>query len=308
MEIPIGNLRMNFIHSSKKKFEKLEKVLGQKVSAVQSRVLGPTHLKHLALLARGPKGHLAGGLFAVTVRGWLIIEMLWIDRKYRRCGLGSEFMRRIEAMALKRGCRWSAVETGDGQAPDYYPKFGYRCIGRQRFYRKLKGYYFTKHLTGAPTGKSSREVMAKAAGVSIEVFSGSPKKYGRLLKAIVMRMNAFIRRVTGPLGLKRLGIEARDQKGRLVGGIIGYTWWNWFQFNQIWIEGRSRRKGLGEKILRMAETEARRRGCAYTSTRAYDFQAPFFFGRMGYRPFVRYKDFPKGHLRFCLLKELKRAH
>jgi GNAT superfamily N-acetyltransferase len=304
----INDLRISPARSSGKKYEILGKILERNVTAVQSRVLGPNKLRTLAVVVRDPKGHLVGGLFGITLRGWLIIELLYLDRKYRHRGVGSEFMRRAEALAKDRGCCWSHVETGDGQAPRFYPKFGYRCVYRQRFYRGLRGYAFTKRLSGRHAGKGALEGQALVKGVKIETCFNSLKRHDRLLTAVGKRINAYTRQKTGPVWLKMMAIEARDRNGRLVGGFTGATWWNWFQPHRLWVASPFRRKGLGSRLMREAESEARRRGSVHSMVKLYDFQAPLFRDRMGYRIVSKIPDFPKGHQRYVMVKELGRTH
>ncbi len=53
-----------------------------------------------------------------------------------------------------------------------------------------------------------------------------------------------------------------------------------------------------------AELEARQRGarCAYLDT--FSFQAPDFYKKQGYEVFGELRDFPEGHRRYFLRKQL----
>src|SRR6185369_12548737 len=53
-------------------------------------------------------------------------------------------------------------------------------------------------------------------------------------------------------------VRARD---RIVAGICGNTWGGTCELRQFWVDEPQRHRGLGTKLLRAAELEARRRGC-----------------------------------------------
>jgi hypothetical protein len=243
-----------------------------------------------------------GGLLAVLTRGWLVIQLLWIDRKYRKRGIGDEFMRLAEALAVKRRCRWSRVETGENQAPKFYPKYGYRCIKSMRFSRSQRGFFFTKRLGLAIPSKFDPKALQARCGVSVEASEVAETAHRRVLTALAKRMNAFVTRNIEPLHMKRIDLEARDRRGRLVGGLVGSTYWDWAQFDVVWAKDT----GVEEALLYKAESEVHRRGSRHVLIEAYDFQMPLYGKRLGYRPCVIYKNAPKGHIRFYLLKTLKR--
>ena len=93
---------------------------------------------------------------------------------------------------------------------------------------------------------------------------------------------------------------------RLVGGCTGSTedLWQWFTVDTMWVEDGLRGKGLGRELLAAAEEEARRRGCRWAKLNTWDFQAPAFYERCGYREYGREVDYPPGHTNFLLRKDL----
>jgi len=54
----------------------------------------------------------------------------------------------------------------------------------------------------------------------------------------------------------------------------------------------------------MAEVEARKRGARYAYLDTFDFQAPEFYKKYGYEVFGVLEDFPSGHTRYFMKKQL----
>ena len=90
----------------------------------------------------------------------------------------------------------------------------------------------------------------------------------------------------------------------VVGGVIGATYWDWLYVNLMWIREDLRSKGYGRRLLELAEEEARKRGAKNSYLDTFSFQAPDFYQKHGYRVFGELPDFPVGHTRYFLVKEL----
>jgi hypothetical protein len=56
--------------------------------------------------------------------------------------------------------------------------------------------------------------------------------------------------------------------------------------------------------LSAAEDEARRRGAKHAYLDTFSFQAPDFYEQHGYQVFGTLDDFPAGHQRYFMTKEL----
>jgi len=65
-----------------------------------------------------------------------------------------------------------------------------------------------------------------------------------------------------------------------------------------------RGQGYGERILERAEEEARKRGVKDVYLDTFSFQAPGFYQKLGYRVFGELVDFPPGHTRHFMTKQL----
>src|SRR5689334_19458655 len=58
--------------------------------------------------------------------------------------------------------------------------------------------------------------------------------------------------------------------GQLVGGLIGYTHWDWLFVKQLWVAETVRRRGVGSSLMRAAEREASVRGCLHAHCDTFD--------------------------------------
>ena len=91
---------------------------------------------------------------------------------------------------------------------------------------------------------------------------------------------------------KDLGVFLRDDNEKIIGGLVGHTWGNWFFIKTLWVHEDYRRDGLGSRILTMAEDKAVERGCKYAFIDTFSFQAPDFYPKMGYKEIFILDDCP----------------
>ena len=97
-------------------------------------------------------------------------------------------------------------------------------------------------------------------------------------------------------------LRAPDQE--IVGGILGEIYWDWFHLDLLWAKEELRGRGYVRRLLTVVENEARQRGARNVFLDTFSFQAPDFYKRHGYQVFGELKDFPAGHQRYFLAKQL----
>ena len=102
-----------------------------------------------------------------------------------------------------------------------------------------------------------------------------------------------------------LNLIAREQN-IIIGGLIGDTAWNWLYISLFWVDERKRSLGLGTRILAMAEELAVQRDCRHANLETHDFQSLNFYQKRGYVVFGQLEDFPDGHTKYYLWKNLMR--
>ena len=101
-----------------------------------------------------------------------------------------------------------------------------------------------------------------------------------------------------------INIVEYDENGNAIGGILGGTYWGWMYIDTLWVHENHRNKGIGSKLLREAEQEARRRDCHHAHLETMSWQAPGFYQKHGYELIGILPDIPQGNQKYLLMKAL----
>jgi GNAT superfamily N-acetyltransferase len=102
-----------------------------------------------------------------------------------------------------------------------------------------------------------------------------------------------------------LAVVVRDpQTKQPVGGLTGRTALGLLFIDLFFLPDNLRGGGLGSRLLRLAEDEARRRGCVSAVLYTISFQAPGFYERHGYRVLGTVPCLPPGTSRVFMTKPL----
>ncbi|SEI88776.1 Acetyltransferase (GNAT) family protein [Myroides marinus] len=103
----------------------------------------------------------------------------------------------------------------------------------------------------------------------------------------------------------RFAVFAKDEKGKVIGGIRACAFWNYCIIELLWLSEKTRGLGIGGKLMKAAEEFALDKGFSYMRTETLSFQARPFYEKLGYKVYGELSDYPKGHTTYCLVKELK---
>lgn len=96
----------------------------------------------------------------------------------------------------------------------------------------------------------------------------------------------------------------RSENGPIVGGAVARTWGECCELQQLWVDEAMRRHGIGTELVRSVENEARSRGCTLLYLDTFTWQAPAFYGSLGYEVACRFDGFPNGATKFIMRKAL----
>ena len=101
-----------------------------------------------------------------------------------------------------------------------------------------------------------------------------------------------------------LNLYIEDEHGRLLAGLVAETFGNWLEIEYLFVKEKLRGQGIGSKLLQQAETEAKNRNCRFAFVNTYQFQAPDFYKRHGYKEVFTLQDYPYIGQRYYYQKDL----
>jgi N-acetylglutamate synthase-like GNAT family acetyltransferase len=118
------------------------------------------------------------------------------------------------------------------------------------------------------------------------------------------RIDEFNMAQTGITDARLLTIVLRDDDGRIIAGLHGWTWGRSCEIRTLWVHAQLRGLGVGTRLMLTAEAEAQRRGATQMVLSTHSFQAPSFYHRLGFEVIGRVDDHPTGHRSLYLRKWL----
>ena len=119
------------------------------------------------------------------------------------------------------------------------------------------------------------------------------------------RIYEFNARATGYFDGESFSAVERDEAGVIRAGICGYTWGGCAYVSYLWVDESQRNRGIGTVLLNAAEEHAKAKGCSVVFLSTHSFQAPGFYGRMGYERQSLLEDHPVGHSSLIFAKHLR---
>ena len=117
-------------------------------------------------------------------------------------------------------------------------------------------------------------------------------------------VRAYNRSKREPSKSEPLNIYLEDEQGNLKAGMVAETFGNWLEIEYLYVSDDLRGQGIGSKILKMAERESKERGCKSSFVDTFNFQAPKFYEKHGYKEVFALKNYPYTGERYYYTKEL----
>lgn len=99
-------------------------------------------------------------------------------------------------------------------------------------------------------------------------------------------------------------LHLKDDSGTILGGLNGYTVYDWLFIELFHLSEASRGQGHGRALMARAEEFARERGCIGIWLDTFSFQARPFYEKLGFTVFGTIANHPVGGARYFMQKRL----
>jgi GNAT superfamily N-acetyltransferase len=101
-----------------------------------------------------------------------------------------------------------------------------------------------------------------------------------------------------------VNLNAVDEGGKRLGGFRGEIYFHWLLVNVLYVEEQARGKGIGARLLTEGEAQAKAKGARHARLDTFDWQAPGFYLKQGYRDLLTMPDYFRGHGLSFMVKDL----
>ena len=101
-----------------------------------------------------------------------------------------------------------------------------------------------------------------------------------------------------------LNLYVEVDSGEIMAGLVAETFGNWLEIEYLFVKEDLRGQGIGSQLLQQAESEAKKRNCRFAFVNTYQFQAPAFYQKHGYKEVFTLKDYPYTGQRHYYQKDL----
>ena len=105
---------------------------------------GMKQLDFFAFFIRDENGKIMGRCGGDNMYGGLYVGQLWVAKKLRGKGYGTQLMQKAEALAKESQCNFIAVNTFDWEALDFYKKLGFDVEFERKGFDKNSIFYFLR--------------------------------------------------------------------------------------------------------------------------------------------------------------------
>jgi GNAT superfamily N-acetyltransferase len=123
--------------------------------------------------------------------------------------------------------------------------------------------------------------------------------------ALGRRLRHFNYRIVGeyPEG-QNVWLNAKDAAGNLLGGLRGEIHFEWLFVNVLFVEESERRQGIGARLPEEGEAHARKNGARRARLETFEWQAPAFYLKHGYRELARIENYYGRYALSLMVKDL----
>ncbi|MBQ7499756.1 MAG: GNAT family N-acetyltransferase [Clostridia bacterium] len=235
----------------------------------------------------------------LIVNCWRVadLDILWVEEKYRRQGIGSALIREAERAARAKGCRFMTLGTFDFQARPMYEKFGFTVCGTIEDC-PTKGH---KHYDMIKRLDTPCEKDASPAPCDYEIVHGDEED-AEFIDDSLVEYNLSVVPSARDFDYFGKKIPGNDG-GTIAGGFAGINFWNIAFLDMLWVDEPCRGKGIGSALLSDLERAAKEKGAFIVMADARDRNADFF-KKSGYTVYCTFDDYPSGYGKYKMMKRL----
>ena len=123
-------------------------------------------------------------------------------------------------------------------------------------------------------------------------------------EAVYRGLVAYNRRHGPDPEREELTLLVRDAGDEVVGGLLGEFAWGWLFVKILWLREDLHGRGMGRRLMAMAEDEAAGRRSVGVFLDTVGWQAPGFYAACGYEELGVLEDYPPGFRRHFFFKRL----
>lgn len=117
-------------------------------------------------------------------------------------------------------------------------------------------------------------------------------------------INDYNTQKAGDQNAKILCYTIQGSDHEIAGGVVAQIYWDWLYVDLMWMKEELRHRKYGSRLLTLVEKEARKLGAKHAFLDTFSFQAPDFYKKHGYHVFGELHNFPAGHKRYFMKKDL----
>ena len=234
----------------------------------------------------------------LIINCWRIadLDILWVEERYRRQGIGSALIREAEHTAREKGCRFMTLGTFDFQAKPLYEKLGFTVCGIiENCPTEGHTHYDMIKRIDTPSDESA------AASCTFEIQLGDEDDAEYIDDKLVEYNWSQVPAVHDFEGIGRKIQGSNDEPA--AAGFAGVNFWNIAFLEMLWVDEPHRNQGIGSCLLSEIEREAKEKGACIVMIDARDWNVEFF-KKLGYTVYCTLEDYPNGHSKYKLQKRL----
>ncbi len=259
----------------------------------------------ISMILRDREKKIVGGVITSMLAGIMHLEVLWVEEKYRRQGLGRDLVLSAERLGRQKGYPASQTWTFSFQAPSFYQSIGYQIKGiYQGYCEGVIEYVLSKNFTESdaqnPLPPSTEEELLQRG------FTLTEDKSKEAMQIIREGLINYTKKKVGELEKKypskKLNFILKGPQGKIIGGLLAFSTLKAVNFECLWVEKQYRNRGYGKLLLETLESHARKWGSQSVLVMVYSFQSVDFFRNNGFKFFGSSNNYPHSITEYYLIK------